>query len=120
MDALGPLAPLVGALMDASTLRQRVVAENLANADTPGYRARAVRFDASVERAVRGGDLEAARGARPEVVDREGRLNANGNDVNVDQEIGELNRNALAYQTLIAVTLMKRAQMRSAVGGRSV
>jgi flagellar basal-body rod protein FlgB len=119
MDALGSLSPLIETLLDASTVRQRVVAENLANAETPGYRAKTVRFDAALERAVAAGDYEAARDARPAIVEREGRLNANGNDVNVDTEIGEMNRNALAYQTLLSVALMKKSQMRSAVTGRS-
>jgi flagellar basal-body rod protein FlgB len=119
MDAMGKLSPLLGAMLDASTLRQRIVAANLANAETPGYRAKTVRFDAALEGAVRDGDDGALRAAKPEVVEREGRVNANGNDVDVDQEIGEMNRNALAYQTLLAVALMKKGQLRAAIGGRS-
>jgi flagellar basal-body rod protein FlgB len=120
MDAMGRMTPLVEALLDASTLRHRVIAENLANAETPGFRARQVRFDAALERAVAGGDVDAARGARPEVTERGGKIKSDGNDVNVEQEVGEMNRNALAYQTLLAVALARKKQMISAIGGRGV
>jgi flagellar basal-body rod protein FlgB len=118
MEALGRMAPLVGALLDAATLRHRVVAENLANSETPGYRARGVRFDQALERAVAGGDVDAAEGAHAELFDRGGRVKSDGNDVDLEVEVGEMNRNALAYQTLLQVASGKQRLMRAAVAGR--
>ena len=120
MDALGRMTPLIETMLDASTLRHKILAENLANSETPGFRARTVRFDAALERAVANGDVDSARGAEPEVVARGNKAKSDGNDVNVEQELGEMNRNALAYQTLLAVALARKKQMLSAVAGRGV
>ncbi|HYC78704.1 MAG TPA: flagellar basal body rod protein FlgB [Planctomycetota bacterium] len=119
MDALGKLSPLVEALMNAATDRHRAVAANLANVETPGYRAVGVKFDAALEDAVREGDLEALRGARAGTFRRDGKVKSNGNDVDLDVELGEMNRNSLAYQTLMTAVMMRQQQMRSAVAGRS-
>jgi len=40
------------ASLDALSARQRVTAQNLANADTPSYRAREVRFEATLQRKI--------------------------------------------------------------------
>ena len=119
MDALGKLGPMMGALLDTAALRQRVIAENLANAETPGYHAREVGFDDAVAKAVQSGDLHAAEGAKPHVTERAGHPKSDGNTVNVELELGEMNRNALAYQSLLAVTLLKKRQLQAAIGGRS-
>lgn len=120
MEAMGRMTPLIESMLDASTLRHKVLAENLANAETPGFRARAVKFDDALERAVADGDVEAARGAKPQVVARGGKIKSDGNDVNIELEMGEMNRNALAYQTLLAVAMSRKKQMLSAVAGRGV
>ena len=76
--------------------RQAVVAENIANADTPGYRARAIgafaetyRSDANhAMRSSRPGHLQAgtmARSARPEVTADE--PSPNGNSVSLETEM---------------------------------
>ena len=118
MEAMGRIGPLMEAMLDAATLRQRVVAENIANVETPGFRARKVSFDAALEKAVADGDLDRMRGAKADVDFRNGRVKSDGNDVNPDQEIGEMNRNALAYRTLLTVVAAKNRMMISAVSGR--
>jgi flagellar basal-body rod protein FlgB len=118
MDAMGRIGPLMHAMLDAATLRQRVVAENIANVETPGYRARKVTFDSALEQAVSEGRLESMDGAKAEIDYRDGRVKSDGNDVNPDQEIGEMNRNALAYRTLLTVVAAKNRMMQAAVSGR--
>jgi flagellar basal-body rod protein FlgB len=49
---------LLGKAMDAMTLRQRMTAANVANADTPGFRRLEVKFEDELQR------VQAAEGAR--------------------------------------------------------
>ena len=84
--------------LDAATMRQQVIAANIANADTPGYTARTVSFDAVMANAF------GARGAVSLDAHVMPRLDANGSPqpVQVDTEMAELSLNQLQYQTLIA------------------
>ncbi len=85
--------------MDLLAARQRLVASNIANADTPGYRTRDIDFQA---------ELHAA--GTPETVTVAGLAVKNdGNNVNLDRESRLLAENALRFQ--LASNLM-RAQMR--------
>jgi len=88
--------------MDLLATRQRVVASNIANADTPGYRTRDVDFQFELKNAIGGG-------AR--VVEADGLAAKNdGNNVSLDREARLLAENALRFQ--IASQLM-RSQVRA-------
>lgn len=72
--------------------RQAMAAVNVANADTPGYRAQALppfsaTFDSQGMRATRPGHFGAAEppGARP--IDRPGEASPNGNTVSIESEM---------------------------------
>lgn len=43
---------------DAAWLRNEVISNNIANADTPGYKRQDVNFEAQLERALKGADKE--------------------------------------------------------------
>jgi flagellar basal body rod protein FlgB len=45
-------------------------------------------------------------------------MKANGNTVDVDLELAEMGKTSMAFQTLLAVSQMKQAQMRAAITGR--
>ncbi len=119
MDALGNDGPLIIALLDAAALRHRTIARNLANAETPGYRAEGVRFSKELEEALKSGDPDRLRGAKPETFERDTRVKLDGSSVDMEVEQGEMSRNALAYQTLLAVATMKQSEMRLAIAGRT-
>jgi flagellar basal-body rod protein FlgB len=72
----------VGDAMDASALRHQVLAGNIANARTPGYRARDVSFARLVD------------GARaPQVVEQ-------GGPVDTQRAVAQMTENAVRYQSL--------------------
>ncbi|MCC5926868.1 MAG: flagellar biosynthesis protein FlgB [Bacteroidetes bacterium] len=52
---------LLGRAMDAMTLRQRITAANVANADTPGYRRHQVNFEDELRRVQDSGNSRAMR-----------------------------------------------------------
>ncbi len=91
--------------MDVLALRQRVAASNIANADTPGYRAREVDFDWHMRTM-----LAAQPGPRlPAMVQEawgEGAKN-DGNTVQLDRELRSLADSGLRF-TLASVLLQKQ------------
>jgi flagellar basal-body rod protein FlgB len=70
--------------------RQKLVASNIANADTPGYRTQDIDFRSEFE--------NAAAGQSPTVIEPQGlATKADGNNVNLDREARLLAENALRF-----------------------
>jgi flagellar basal-body rod protein FlgB len=86
-------AALASAL-DGLALRQRTIANNIANINTPNYRAKRVSFEAELAASVRGGDGHA--GATVEASLEPTQLN--GNNVNLDTETLSNIDTVLRYQ----------------------
>jgi flagellar basal-body rod protein FlgB len=106
------LLPMMHAGLDAYALRQKAIANNLANSETDGYQRRAVRFEEALGQALdsQGDGLtrthpdhlphpSAVQPAAPELVVDEQATYYNGhNNVDVDQEMTELARATLSYR----------------------
>ena len=85
----------IQASLDGLASRQRVIAKNLANSETPNYVAETVSFEDSLASAVESGDptgAVAVQGLSSEP------LNINGNNVSVDGETLNLIDTGLRYQ----------------------
>ena len=99
--------------LDGLALRQRTIAENVANIQTPGYHAKRVQFEAALSRAVAQGTGAAgatvARSLEPTRQD--------GNNVNLDTEtllnVDTNLRYQLATQALDQTFTTVRAAMRT-------
>jgi len=115
MRPLDPQFELLGRLINATDLRQRVISNNLANVNTPNYRRMDVDFETQLAQELSGRSHTAAS---PEVVQTTGlTARADGNNVDVDKEIGQLNKNAMLQQTYIQLLGTHLEQMRLAIGG---
>ncbi len=103
-------------LMDAAALRHRVIAQNVANVNTPGYRRREVTFEADLAKALTadGGTAH----VKPRVVIADGPERVDGNTVDIDREMGDLSKNALLYQAAAQIVTSRIASMRAAIAGR--
>lgn len=104
MDWLGEALARVEDAMRFRVARQGVLAANVANADTPGFRGADLAFDAALVRAAAPSAPAHPRhlpvdAAAPDwrVVARDGAPRPDGNDVNLDRELIELTRNAGAF-----------------------
>lgn len=87
--------------LDLLSARQNLVASNIANVDTPGYRTQDLDFQAEFRNAL---------GTRPEVVEVGGLpVKNDGNNVSLDRETRLLSENALRFQ--VASNLL-RSQLR--------
>lgn len=99
MNALPAQYTHLTRLMDAAEIRQRVLSHNLANVNTPGYERLDVAFEELLSRHVAAGG-PAGELPTPQVIVEQGLpARADGNTVDVDREVTQLNRNALLFQT---------------------
>lgn len=93
--------------LDLLSARQKMVASNIANADTPGYRTRDFDFQAELNNALGGAP-------RPETV--EGlRVKNDGNDVSLDRESRLLAENALRFQAAAGLMRVELQGIRAAI-----
>ena len=96
--------------LDLRMQSQRLVAANLANIDTPGYTAQKLDFDASMERALQGAE-------NPAVVtlSTEPGRSLDGNNVNLEGELGMLGENKMMYSVTAQILAAKFRQISSIV-----
>lgn len=87
----------IGAALSGLAARQRIIAENIANVGTPGYKAGRVDFESSLRSAVGGGDLSGYSMATSTSTEA---TNFNENNVNLDEEIMSLTETNLKYQLM--------------------
>ncbi len=103
---------LTGAL-SASSLRQKVIAHNLANFNTPGYKRYTVRFEEEIGKAREGKSISLARthrshlGADPDEaapsveIDRFTARRVDGSNVDLESEMINLVTNQLRYNAYV-------------------
>lgn len=91
---------LLEKMLDYSALRQKVIAHNIANVNTPGFRRSDVTFDGELKKALKNKDnlskLE-AKIYKPDIA----ATRSDNNNVDIEKEFGKLSENALLYQTYI-------------------
>ena len=110
---------MLSQLLDASVLRHQVLAQNVANVNTPGYRRLDVSFADALRRQL-GGQTIPGQTVRPAevIASAGGPERADGNNVDIDVEVGRLSKNALLHGAYIQILANKIAMMRSAITGR--
>lgn len=81
--------------MDLRVKRQDVIASNIANADTPGFKARDIDFKSEMAKAISGISKPAELMYRTETQSA-----VDGNTVDMDVERASMAENALQYQIL--------------------
>jgi len=104
----------LGRALDSVALRQRVNANNIANAMTPGYQAQKVEFEQALAGAVASGDPSSAQAS---VVATGASSREDGNNVELEVEQGSLMRSGLQYQAVAQAVSFKDALLRTAIKG---
>jgi flagellar basal-body rod protein FlgB len=94
---LDPTMQAIQGSLDGLAARQRIIAQNLANSETPGYTAQTVSFEDSLASAVGNGDPAQASITTGVSSDP---ANINGNNVSVDTETLGLEDVGLRYQMM--------------------
>ena len=98
--------------------RQRAIADNIANINTPNYLANKVSFEDSLAEAVRSGSPAAA--ATSGIATRKSLepTRENGNNVNLDEETLSNVSTGLSYQTALSAMNSKFSLLRTAISGQ--
>jgi flagellar basal-body rod protein FlgB len=96
--------------MNVISLRQKLVASNIANADTPGYKTQDVDFQASLQAAADGGS--------PTAISVSGLAVRNdGNNVDLDREARLLAENAMRFNVAANLMRSELQNVREAIQG---
>lgn len=102
---------ILGKLMDVCDLRHKVLAGNLANANTPNYIRKEVRFRDALADAMKEGDLGPGSSFKPEVYDdRRRAADPSGNNVEAQKELADMAENSLLYG--VAAKMLNSKYMR--------
>lgn len=126
MDMLkGTIRELKRAL-DVTYMRNRIISENIANAETPGYRARKIDFQKAITDAEGSAVTTLTRtnsqhllpehgeaGIKVEEVDTPPR--GDGNNVDLEMEMVNLSENSITYNTASEVLNRKLKMLRFAI-----
>ncbi len=114
---------LAAKLLDAAVMRQEAIATNIANAETPGYKRLDLNPDFAREleaRMSRGGTVAEIAGLhlelKPDVNARS--MRQDGNTVEVEKEILEMNRNTVTYEFLTDYVSGNFKALKFAITGR--
>jgi flagellar basal-body rod protein FlgB len=110
--------------LDALAARQAVVANNIANADTPGFQANQVSFERELDTALtrarqQGGPAEeqaASVHATPwRVLRSPGPARPDGNNVSIEREVAQLGRTGTLYQAVTRLVGKRLSMLREAI-----
>ena len=104
--------------LEGASLRQEVLSNNLANANTAGFKRSDVDFQSSLAAALGSPNASANVGGlsfAPQV-DTTSAVQADGNNVNMDTEMSSLTANAVEYQTLAEIEKTRMGMLSSAIG----
>jgi flagellar basal-body rod protein FlgB len=102
--------------ISGSALRQQVLANNLANAETPGFQRSDVDFHTTLAQAMQTGDPTAIENASFQPQKDNQVVRADGNGVDIDTESADLAKNSLEYDALISVARARIGILKSAMG----
>ena len=105
---LGSIASRLEHYMDLLSARQKLVASNIANVDTPGYKTKDIDFHREYISLIKGG--------APHAVEVGGLKGKNdGNNVSMDREARLLAENALRFSVASSLLQAKIRAVRSAI-----
>ena len=94
--------------MDLLSARQKIVASNIANADTPGYKTKDIDFRSELQSALRGGT--------PQPFEVNGLpVKNDGNNVNLDREARLLTENNMRFNLASNLLRVEIQSMRAAL-----
>jgi flagellar basal-body rod protein FlgB len=121
--------------LNAAAMRQKVIADNIANVDTPRYKRAEVHFEEMLRKEMDSPSLAlngfrthekhfpigqpSFRTAQPVITrDERSAMNNNMNNVDIDYEMTLMAKNQLRYHTLIGQVSNELKHIRTAIDGR--
>jgi flagellar basal-body rod protein FlgB len=114
MALVDPTQQLLEAAMRGAWQRQTALTNNIANADTPGYKPEEVNFESALQNAVANEDPVEELQFQTETAPLQ--AGPNGGTVSVDEESAKLAENGLDYEALTQVLNARNSIERAAMG----
>jgi flagellar basal-body rod protein FlgB len=116
MSKTNNIMDFLNAGIRAESLRQQAIANNTANMKTPGYRRFDVEFGQLLAKELQSQDEVELNNIEPKLYQpKETPVDSNGNDVNLEAEIGEMIKNTLRHKTYIRLLNKKYNQIERAM-----
>lgn len=100
--------------MRGAWMRQTLISNNIANANTPGYERETLNFQGALRSALANGSSPASVSLAPET--QPGAAGPEGNGVSIDQEAALASENGLEYEAIVQALGARNQILRSAMG----
>lgn len=109
-----------GKALDAMWMRANAISNNIANSDTPGYKAKKVDFENQLANALNDNSITGTElsGISPAESEVQGTYGAGDNGVDIEQQMTELTRNQLQYNYLERAVSDNLGLLMTAAGGK--
>lgn len=119
MSKTSTIVDIIEAGIRAEGLRQRAIANNVANLETPGYRRVDVEFKELLAKALDSpGSVDLSEIEAEIYQPNNTAVKSNGNDVSLEVEVGEMVKNSLRYKAYIRLLQKKYQQIELAIDTR--
>ena len=115
---------LLEKMLDVSSVKHKVIANNIANVNTPGYKKMEVSFSDQLEKALNESAMNKFDTLQPKIViskeDTTETARNDGNNVDMDKEVSSLVKNTLTYSIYTQLLAKKYEGIKSAIEGSRV
>jgi flagellar basal-body rod protein FlgB len=102
--------------MNLLSTRQKLVASNIANTDTPGYKTKDIDFRAEFAQQMQELECGGPQTSGPQTIEPDGLpVKADGNNVSLDRESRMLAENAMRFQVATSLAQAQLHSIRSAM-----
>lgn len=118
MDLFDTTQSALNRAITGTTLRQATLANNLANANTPGYQRQDVDFHSALKSAIAGGPDSVNRVRASAQADPTAPLRLDGSSVDVDKENAAMAENGLEHEALVSVAKARVDILKTVLGTR--
>jgi flagellar basal-body rod protein FlgB len=113
MNIVGPAQQLMAAALEVRSERAKLLAQNVANADTPGYLARDINFQSAVDAMLSQEGAQSADAATTVVAQN---IRFDRNDVDLNQQLAKVDDNALTYVATLKLYGDSMGRLMTAMG----
>jgi flagellar basal-body rod protein FlgB len=113
------IVDLLESAIRAESLRQKAIANNIANIETPQYRRVDVKFKELLAKAIESPGSVDIKDLEAELHEPQNTpVNSNGNDVNFESEIGDMVKNSLRHEAYVRLLSKTYKQIELAINTR--
>ncbi|BBO18128.1 flagellar basal-body rod protein FlgB [Candidatus Brocadia pituitae] len=110
---------LLEKMLDVSAIKHKVIANNIANINTPGYKKMEISFSDQLDKAIKDTSMNKFDTIQPKIIiaenDKNETVRNDGNNVDMDKEISALMKNTSSYNIYSQLLAKKMELIKSAI-----